>query len=132
MAEPCSSDEVVELMRIMVAQNDAIIVKLAALPAAIAAAIEQRRTPRRLSPADEEALAAFLPIVTATVGSRAFTVRELTEHARLSTQLQNALSAIGRPRRIGRLLRRSERIAIEGLRVHCVGKDAWGLLWMVK
>jgi hypothetical protein len=93
-----------------------------------------QRQRRRLTPADEAALRALLPVVAAAVGDRAFTLAELREHALLpmQTELRSALEAAGGPNRVGRLLRRADGFAVEGLRAECVGDDRDGLVWCVR
>ena len=88
----------------------------------------------RLSLADRALLAAFLPVVAAVVGARAFTVRELVDHARLPTEaaLLDALAAAGGANKAGRLLKRGNGIEVDGMMAWNVGDDRDGLVWRVR
>lgn len=120
------SPEAIDLLR-------EICHRLDGLPAAIAAAIaHQRHAPRRLSRADEAALAALLPAISKTIGARTFSVRMLTEHAALDVgpaiALRGALASIGSPHKIGRLLLRAEGADIGGFRIVASGHSREGML----
>lgn len=88
----------------------------------------------RLAPADRAALADLLPIVAAAVADRAFTVRELRDHAALPSQLvlRDAIEANGGPNKLGRLLKRGDGFDVAGWRVERIGNDRDGLVWRVR
>jgi hypothetical protein len=119
------SDEAVALLRRISAQLDA-------LPAAIAAAIQQRQ--HRLSRTDEESLAALIPVIYAAVLGHSFTYRELTRHADLnfapSIALREALVTID-ARRLGRLLRRGADHQIGRYRITALESTRDGVRWQI-
>jgi hypothetical protein len=88
----------------------------------------------RLARKDHDLLAALLPIVHAAVGFRAFSVRELREHAEspVGSTLHAALTSAGGPNKVGRLLMRGAGFVIDGYVVECVGEDRDGLTWLVR
>ena len=110
---------------------------LAALPAAIASAINrQRDVPRRLSDVDLAALLELLPVTAAAVGGRPFTLRELTTHARLNVApaiaLREALIEFDL-RRLGRLLRRAADVGgVDGFLVTARKSTRYGVQWRVE
>ena len=92
-------------------------------------------TPRRLSQADEKALSKLLPVLVTAIQGRRFTVRQLTEHAKLQVAPAIALrEALGstNPRRIGRLFRRSCYNDVGGYRIKEVGFTRDGVEWIVE
>lgn len=115
-----------------------ISAKLDALPAAIAAAVGQGKgpPPRRLSASDREALAKLRPAIFAAVGDRTWSLRELREHSELkdpaAVELRLALAAIGSPLKIGRLLRRGNRLEVAGYEIEANGECRDGVLWTVR
>jgi hypothetical protein len=86
--------------------NDQAVALLEMLVAEIRGLREDMNRPgRRLAAPDRAALAGLLPILAAAVADRAFTVRELRDHAALPNQLVllAAIDAAGGPNKLGRL-----------------------------
>lgn len=119
----------------LLAKLDRLIGQLEDLPAALAAAQQQRAV--ALSREDREKLASLIPAISAAIGSMAFSTRdllsELSRHQALSPLLQAALGEIndGTSRKLGKLLKRAVGYLEGGFRVECVGKAREGLLWCV-
>jgi hypothetical protein len=109
---------------------------LRGLPQAIAAAVTQKSHARRLSSADEAALAALLPVITAAIEGRPFLVCELTQHAKLNFAPAIALGkalASTNPRSLGRLLSRGCGINIGGYRIRKINfSERNGIRWTVE
>jgi hypothetical protein len=115
--------------------NDQAVALLEILVAEIRGLREDMNRPgRRLAAPDREALVGLLPILAAAVADRAFTVRELRDHASLPNQLvlRGAIEASGGPNKLGRLLKRGDGFDVAGWRVERIGNDRDGLVWRMR
>jgi hypothetical protein len=131
---PSQIDEVISLLRILIAQNEAIYARLSALPSDIAAASQRGSA---LSRKDRAALTRLLPAVHAATTDDFF-AHELLDRADTDAELREALVyALGplnhtSARRLGGLLKRGAGIADGALRVVRLGKLHDGALWRVE
>jgi len=87
-----------------------------------------------LAPADLAKLKLLLPAIYADISDLSFTVASLQESVDLvpGAPLRQALATCGAGRAIGKLLRRGAGHDIECLRLHQVGNDSTGNVWMVQ
>jgi len=90
--------------------------------------LRQQPRPRALSAPDRRWLSAMLPVVVGLFGADVWTVRDLFEDA--SPGLLLVLGAL-RPRQVGRLLRRAEGHAVDGLVVVRDGPLANVIHWRI-
>jgi hypothetical protein len=80
----------------------------------------------------------MLRCISEFVGDRAFSVRELIDHAGLpvAADLQAAIAAsLGgtlNGKRLGRLFRQIEGRDVEGLRIVAIGSDRDGVIWALR
>jgi hypothetical protein len=113
-----TTDTIVTLLRELVGGQQRII------------ALLERDRPAR-QPAHDDALMLALG---AAVADRAFSARELTQHAALvDGDLRAALDAAGlvSARRLGKFFRTIEGQTIAGLRLDRIGTDNQGVIWRV-
>jgi hypothetical protein len=89
---------------------------------------------RGRSPARDASVEALLPVLAAAVADRAFTSREVVEHAVVDGALRAALDKAGvvTGRQLGKWLRRAEGRAIAGVRLERIGTDRDGVIWRVR
>lgn len=114
-----------------------ISAQLEALPAAIAAGLQQDKP--ALPRADRQALAALLPaIASSSLASMVFTAADAVEHVRGIAGVEAALTrAIGAlddraaSRRMGKLLSRAEGVVFDDLHIARRGPSRDGVLWEV-
>lgn len=79
----------------------------------------------------------LLRLIATFAGDRAFSARELVDHAKLPTSsdlLAAIVAAVGtvNPRKLGKCLRRLEGLDLDGLRLEVVGVDRSGLIWLLR
>jgi hypothetical protein len=77
---------------------------------------------------------ALLPVLAASVADKAFSAREVIQHAALvDGLLRAALAAAGlvNARKLGKWLRAIEGRALAGLRLERIGLDRDGIIWRV-
>jgi hypothetical protein len=113
-----ASDPVVELLR-----------ELVDLQRKTLAAIEQSRRPLHDKP-----ITNLLPVLAAAVVDKAFSAREVMQHAALvDDSLRDALAAAGlsNARQLGRWLRSVENQTIAGVVLTRIGLDRDGVVWRV-
>jgi hypothetical protein len=80
---------------------------------------------------DHKLITDLLPIAFASFADREFTVGELVNFAALPGQepLRAALTAMGRPKRIGRILVRHRNATAQGLQLVYVDDSRDGIIW---
>jgi hypothetical protein len=91
--------------------------------------------PRRLAPADRQAVASLLPVIAAAVMGRPFTIRELTKHACLNIApalvLRAALADTSAVK-LGKLFRRCADCDVDGYSITALESTRFGVRWAVR
>jgi hypothetical protein len=125
---------------VMVELLQAILDKLAVIADVLSSGAGPERPRVTLTDTERGVLALLLPAISAAVGDRLFTVRDLLEHATtVDPELRIALECAtfkldaGSARRIGKRLQRAQGLPMNGFSlVRHEAKDRDGVVWQIR